>query len=209
MSRRRRPPVLASLLLGMTLGIGVMTPTAGDMPTYQITLDPARTEVSFSLGALFHTVQGRGVPRAATLDFAPEEGLLTGSVILAAAGLTTENESRDKKMQEEVLKSPIHPDIVLELKRAEGPFDPETGGDLQVEASLHLLGKSHPVSFPLEVTILMDEEGGFRAKGAFMVPYVAWGLKDPSKVFLRVDKEVQVSFSTAGTMRVTPPPPGP
>jgi hypothetical protein len=29
---------------------------------------------------------------------------------------------------------------------------------------------------------------------------VAWGLTDPSAVFLRVDKEVRVTFSAAGTL---------
>ena len=196
------------LALLMVAGLGSMTPASGATPTYKIALDPDRTEVTFSLGALFHTVQGHGTPLATTLEFVPGEDLLTGAVILPAAGLTTDNQRRDRRMQGHVLQSEAHGDIILTLERAYGPFDPETGGDLQVEGSLQLLGASHPVSFPLEITILLDEEGQFRAKGAFMVPYVLWGLKDPSMVFLRVDKEVRVSFSAAGSISAIPPPGG-
>ncbi len=200
--------VIRYLALLMVAGLGSMIPVSGASPTYEITLDPDRTEVTFSLGAVFHTVQGHGIPLATTLEFVPGQGLLTGAVILPAAGLTTGNQRRDQRMQGHVLQSETHGEIILTLERAEGPFDPETGGDLQVEGSLQLLGTSHPVSFPLEITILLDQEGQFRAKGAFMVPYVMWGLKDPGMVFLRVDKEVRVSFSAAGSILAVPPPGG-
>ncbi|MCZ6746237.1 MAG: YceI family protein [Acidobacteria bacterium] len=201
--RSRRDHVLL-----LVMALSTMTPAHGATPTYEITLDPARSQVTFSLGAFFHTVQGRGIPLATTLEYAPGQGLLTGAVILPAAGLATGNQRRDRRMQGQVLESAAHPDIILTLERAEGAFDPETGGDLQVEGSLQLLGASHPVSFPLEIIILLDEEGRFRARGAFMVPYVAWGLKDPSMVFLRVEKEVRVSFSAAGRILAVPPPGG-
>jgi len=196
-----------SLLPVLVLGIwlSAMTPVHGATPTYEVTVDPDRTVVIFSLGALFHTVHGRGIPLATSLQYTPGEGLLTGAVILPAAGLDTGNKSRDRRMRGDVLESAAHPDIILMLERAYGVFDPGTGGDLQVEGSLQLLGETHPVSFPLEIIISLEEEGQFRARGAFMVPYVAWGLKDPSSIFLRVDKEVSVSFSAAGRLVAVPP----
>lgn len=39
------------------------------------------------------------------------------------------------------------------------------------------------------------------ATGHLLIPYVEWGLKDPSMMFLSVAKEVQIDISTAG--RVT------
>jgi hypothetical protein len=41
------------------------------------------------------------------------------------------------------------------------------------------------------------------ATGSFAVPYVQWGLKDPSTLMLRVNKEVQIDLSLNGTLHHT------
>ncbi len=38
------------------------------------------------------------------------------------------------------------------------------------------------------------------AKGSFIVPYVKWGLKDPSIMILKVAKEVHIDLDLAGTL---------
>ncbi len=38
------------------------------------------------------------------------------------------------------------------------------------------------------------------ATAKFSVPYVAWGMKDPSNLVLRVDKIVDVDVTLAGTL---------
>ena len=46
------------------------------------------------------------------------------------------------------------------------------------------------------------EGSALNAKGKFTVPYVKWGLKDPSIFILKVAKEVQIDLNLSGT--VTP-----
>jgi len=169
-------------------------------PSYRITLDAAASQVTFELGAVFHTVHGHSQVEKSILSYEPHDGTLTGTITVAAAGLTTDNTRRDRKMHEQVLKSAAHPSIVMTLRRADGTLDPENGGYLQIEADLVLLGQPHPISFPVEIRVTDPEHGTVRAEGSFSVPYVAWGLTDPSAVFLRVDKEVRVTFSAAGTL---------
>jgi hypothetical protein len=44
------------------------------------------------------------------------------------------------------------------------------------------------------------EGSSLTAKGMFVVPYVKWGLKDPSIFILKVAKDVQIDMTLAGTL---------
>ena len=41
----------------------------------------------------------------------------------------------------------------------------------------------------------------FEAHAKFDVPYVNWGMKDPSTLFLKVDNSVQISIAAAGVLQ--------
>jgi hypothetical protein len=194
------PGAVGALTLAAIVLMGSGSASLAKPGTLRITLTAEKTQLTFELGAVFHTVHGKGLIDDAVLTYSADTGELIGSIGLAAAGVTTENQRRDHKMHQQVLKSAEHPRIALILRRADGDLNTTTGGALQIEADLELLGEPHPLSFPVEITILDPESGSFRASGAFSVPYVAWGLEDPSSVFLRVDQEVQVTFSTGGIL---------
>jgi hypothetical protein len=52
------------------------------------------------------------------------------------------------------------------------------------------------------MTLKPDDGGAAKrldATGSFSVPYVEWGMKNPSKPFLRVGKAVEVSVDAKGT----------
>jgi hypothetical protein len=40
----------------------------------------------------------------------------------------------------------------------------------------------------------------FSASGSFSVPFVNWGVKDPSFMFMKVDKEVKIDLKLTGTV---------
>jgi hypothetical protein len=68
---------------------------------------------------------------------------------------------------------------------------------VQVEGVFTLHGAPHDLTVPMQIHI-----GGTTctAKTRFMIPYVKWGLKDPSTFLLRVDKEVGMEITLVGQL---------
>jgi hypothetical protein len=67
-----------------------------------------------------------------------------------------------------------------------------------------LLGAEHPIRIPLQVEISPDAAA---VEATFSVPYVEWGLNDPSTFVLRVAKEVPVTVRSEGVTVARVPPP--
>jgi hypothetical protein len=57
--------------------------------------------------------------------------------------------------------------------------------------------REHEMTIPIRVNVQNDQ---MTAKAKFTVPYVAWGMKDPSNLVLRVDKSVDVEVVLIGTL---------
>jgi len=72
--------------------------------------------------------------------------------------------------------------------------------DTPQDGEIEILGQLHEIAIPLRVEI---NGGGFTAHAEFEIPYVEWGLDDPSTFVLRVAKEVQVMIEAEGTIVVT------
>jgi hypothetical protein len=62
-----------------------------------------------------------------------------------------------------------------------------------------ILGQSHEIGIPSHIEI---DGGHFTASFEFEIPYVDWGLEDPSTFVLRVAKVVQVTVTARGTVGI-------
>ncbi len=167
-----------------------------------LTFDPAATRVVFTLDATMHSVHGtlRLVRGEVRFDQVP--GPASGAVVVDAVSAATGTEGRDLKMHRQVLESARFPEIVLEPRRLEGQVGADGTGALVVLGVLRLHGVEREVRWPVEV---VTEGGRVRATSCFRVPYVAWGLHDPSVFVLRVGKEVAVEVEALGTLREAEP----
>ena len=58
-----------------------------------------------------------------------------------------------------------------------------------------LHGTAHDLTVPMQIHI---DGTNLTAKGHFTVPYVKWGLKDPSIFILKVAKEVDIDLTLSG-----------
>jgi polyisoprenoid-binding protein YceI len=190
----RRLTWLALLLL-----LAIQPASAALAAPHTLTLDHEATAVGFLLEATGHDVEGQLVLESGTLTLEPmegsESGAASGQLVLDATRTETGNTRRDRKMHKEVLVSGLHPRIVFTAEGYEGVF-PADEGEVKVNGRVELLGMEHALT--LTVTYHLDGER-FDADVAFDVPFIEWGLEDPSILFLRVDKVVHVHAETAGS----------
>jgi hypothetical protein len=104
---------------------------------------------------------------------------------------------RDRVMHEEVLDSAAHPLLVLRPERlelAKRAADSLVG---RLFGSFEVRGERHPLALAFD-----GSRQGERARvtARFDVPWVAWGLPDPSNLLLSVDKTLAVEVSAGGTL---------
>ncbi len=181
-------------LAALALAAPVM---AGEL---QIALDPEQTSIALHLQATLHSVHGTAAAVSGSMRLDAESGTATGEVIIDAATAETRNKKRDKKMHAKVLRSAEHPRILLRPTRLEGSLAQPGTSDVVLHGEMEILGQAHDIAIPLHIEI---EAGRFRANGSFEVPYVEWGLEDPSTFVLRVAKVVEITIEAEGSIVVT------
>jgi polyisoprenoid-binding protein YceI len=187
-------PRTGVVILGI-LVLSVLPATAVQGATLK--LDPEASSVTFTLGATLHTVEGSFAVREGSITFDPSGGDASGRVVVDLRSGDTGNDGRDEAMHDEVLESREHPRAVFTASAFEGslPVSGTSNGTLKGTLDLH--GSRHRVEIP----VTLDLEGSrLTATGSLKVPYVQWGMEDPSKMMLRVDKHVDVVLRAVGTL---------
>ena len=156
-------------------------------------IDPARTTVEFTLGAVLHTVHGTFHLASGRMSFDPATGRAAGELVVDAASGQTGNDSRDKKMHSSVLESARFPRIVFQPDRVEGAVAGQGVSKVQLHGWFEIHGERHEMLVPLEVHATAAE---YEATATFSVPYVKWGMKNPSTFVLRVEDHVEITVHT-------------
>lgn len=171
---------------------------AAHAETFRLVLDPAATKIAFTLGATLHTVHGSFALTSGEMRFDPDTGAASGEIRVDARSGDTGIERRDHVMHEEVLDSPHHPLLVLRPERIEVKERSADALRGTLSGSFEVRGASHPMALGFE-----GARQGERARVhvTFDVPWVAWGLPNPSNLVLRVDDTLSVSVDAAGTLR--------
>lgn len=160
-------------------------------------LDPEATEVTFTLEATGHDVEGAFHLQAAEIRFDGERGTATGTVTIDASDAETGNKRRDKTMREKVLESAQFPQIVFTPTHLQGEIAASGTSHLELIGAIAIHGAEHPLTLPTTVSVDGDH---LQAETSFSIPYVEWGMHDPSIVFLRVAKEVVISIVADGKL---------
>jgi polyisoprenoid-binding protein YceI len=164
----------------------------------KVVLDPAQTEIHWKLSGL-HPVHGTFKLKSGEFLFNPKTGIAEGEILVDATTGESGNKDRDKRMQDEVLQSNRYPAIFYHPTNLKGPFKAGDGTqDLTGQGTFNIHGADHSLELPLKVQISGD---AVTATTRFAVPYVEWGMKNPSKFLLRVSKQVEIEVTSKGTIK--------
>lgn len=158
-------------------------------------LDPAQSEVNFTLLDVVHTVHGTFKLKSGAVRFDPATGKAAGEVIIDVTSGESGSRARDRRMHKDVLESSRYPDAVFAPDRFDGHFGPDGSADLQVHGVFKIHGAEHEVTFPMRIEMQGEQVA---ATTHFVVPYVKWGMKNPSNFLLRVSDKVQIEIRASG-----------
>jgi polyisoprenoid-binding protein YceI len=193
-------PLLCLLLVHQLCGPGHAAARAEDL---SLEIDPTASKIAFDFGATFHSVEGTLQMQGGSIHFDPATGAASGEVAAAAATAATGIVRRDRKMHEKILESAAFPTIVFKAERIDGTLNRAGRSNLQLRGTLTLHGVTLPASIATEVQADHDQ---IHATGYLTVPYLSYGMQDPSFFILRVEKEVSVVLHVTGRLVPTEPP---
>jgi polyisoprenoid-binding protein YceI len=108
------------------------------------------------------------------------------------------NTGRVARMHREILESAKFPEIVFTPMQLTGAVAAEGNSKAQVSGRFRLHGQDHDVTLPVEVKA---EGGNVQIAIHTDIPYVQWGLKNPSNFLLRVAEVVAIEIHAAGRMQ--------
>ena len=164
---------------------------------YQLRLDPESTQVNWTLGDVLHTVHGTFKLRRGEIVFDNETGKAGGEVVVDATSGESGSTSRDGRMHKNVLESAKYPDVSFSPDRLDGKVEPTGVSNVKLHGTFRIHGGAHEITVPVKVTANSDS---LDAEIKFEVPFVAWGMKDPSTLFLRVNKSVEIEMRATGRL---------
>jgi polyisoprenoid-binding protein YceI len=159
------------------------------------TVNPDASQIAFSLGGNTHHVDGTFHVQSGTIDFDRGAQTLSGSVVVAAGSGDSGDRGRDKKMNTDVLDVAHFAEVSFVPKSYQGTIAATGDSTIQVTGVFTLHGTPHDLTVPMQIHI---NGADLTAKGNFTVPYVRWGLKDPSIFILKVAKEVGINLTLVG-----------
>jgi polyisoprenoid-binding protein YceI len=185
--------VFAAVLLSATPTIPQTAKPA--VSEIHLSLDPAQSKLNWTVDSTHHLVHGTFNLKNGSLRFDPETGKASGEIIVLVTSGDTGNTSRDEKMHKEVLQSSQYPDAVFKPSQVEGRVSRTGASDVKLHGTLSLHGSDHDLVVPVHAELANDQ---WKGTAKFEIPYIQWGLKDPSNFLLKVKPIVNVELEMSG-----------
>ena len=177
------------------VGLALLWSSFASAQTTTLKVDPEQSQVAFTLGDVLHTVHGTFHVSNGSVTFDPKQLQISGAVNVAAGSGNSGSEARDKKMSDDILEVSRFAVVSFSPQHLSGAVAMSGDSTIEVSGVFTVHGSPHPLTVPITIHI---ENGRCTAKTHFVVPYVQWGMKDPSTFVLRVAKEVSIDLVLVG-----------
>lgn len=197
-----------SVTAGAIAGIAVFLSATAAQPRPQVlqtstqelvfSLDQSQSKVHYMVDSTLHAVHGTFNLKSGILRIDPTTGRASGEIIVNATSGDSNNSSRDEKMHKVVLESSKYSEIVFSPTLLDGKLALSGPSDVKLHGMLSLHGGDHDLIVPVRAEIAGDQ---WKGSTKFQVPYIQWGLKDPSNFFLKVKPTVEIELELAGSLK--------
>lgn len=168
-----------------------------------LTLDTTQSSLHWTLDSTLHTVHGTFLLKRGSVQFDPQSGAASGEIVVAAASGDSGNDGRDKKMHREILESAKFPEIIFRPDHIVGTVPVPVSGSWT--AGLHGVFLLHGAEHEFTVPVQGEFTGGhWKGTAKFSIPYIQWGLKNPSNFLLKVNPAVDVELDMSGATQTLP-----
>lgn len=184
------------------VSFGLSPPALSQTGELKFHFYPADTTIKFTLGDILHTVRGSFLLKRGDAEYDPKTGAVRGAIVADATTGQSGNRSRDRHMHKDILETGKYPEIVFRPDRVEGTVASSGTSTVQVHGVFSIHDSDHEMTVPVRVQAFPDH---WIADSHFTVPYVKWGIKNPSTLFLRVSESVEIDVHATGTQPVQPP----
>jgi polyisoprenoid-binding protein YceI len=158
-------------------------------------VNPDASEVKMTLNTTHEVVNGTFHVQSGSINFDRTASHISGIVIVAAGSGKTGNDSRDKKMNKDILKVDEFATVSFEPKTYTGTIAASGDSTIQVSGVFTLLGNPHDLTIPMEIHV---DGAKATARAQFVVPYIQWGLKNPSFMFWKAENDVAIDLNLVG-----------
>lgn len=156
-------------------------------------LDPAKTEIAFSVRSTLHTVHGTFKLKRGNIRFDPENGQATGEIVIDVTSGQSGGFPRDKRMHKEILESHKYPEAVFTPDHVEGHLPSQGSSEMDMHGKFRIHGGEHEMTLHFQVQANGNQ---YTASTHFAIPYTEWGMKNPSNFLLKVDNKVEMEVKT-------------
>src|SRR6202162_5140051 len=163
-----------------------------------LSVDPAKSTVHWSVESSLHTVHGTFHVKRGLVSVEPATGKATGEIVVDATSGESGNNARDRRMHKEILESFQYSEVVFRPDHADGTIAAQGNSSVKFHGIFSLHGADHELSVPTQATLKEDQWTG---TAAFAVPYIEWGLKNPSNFLLKVKPVVDAQLDLVGAVR--------
>ena len=158
-------------------------------------VNPDASEIKMKLNTTHEVVNGTFHIQSGSIEFDRSNHKMSGSVAVLAGSGKTGNDSRDKKMNKDILKVDQFATVSFAPKMYNGTIAASGDSTIQVSGVFTLLGNPHDLTIPMQIHI---DGSKATVKGQFVVPYVQWGLKNPSFMFWKAENDVAIDLNLVG-----------